>query len=239
MNGGGRLEPCAGDGGPPREGRRKSANRIPVKAISTLNQPSITKKVLPPLGVAALIVSAGPIRADAFEPSIGYLNPTGNGHAPIVLAEVAAKPKAGAKIRREHVILEGYDLVAYFRQERAVRGNPNIVSTYHGATYLFATKKDKEAFDKNPAKYEPQYGGFCASSLANGRRQESDPNQFHIQKGKLYVCTTAGALDEFKKNPDAHVEKADRNWLTIGPETYNTLTMEFESPWPFGPVSNQ
>jgi YHS domain-containing protein len=60
------------------------------------------------------------------------------------------------------VILKGYDAVAYFTQGKPVKGDPAIKSTYHGATHLFASAADKAAFDKNPAKYVLQYGGFCA-----------------------------------------------------------------------------
>jgi hypothetical protein len=63
---------------------------------------------------------------------------------------------------------------------------------------------------------------------------------FMLQKGcgnvrKLYVCETPAQLKEFSADIDANVAKADQNWLKIGPQTYNTETHSFESPWPFGP----
>jgi YHS domain-containing protein len=190
-------------------------------------------------GAAGLLAGAGPNLAAASETSALLSYPGGDAAATIVLAEQQTKPKTRARLRREHVILKGYDPVAYFKQGKAVRGNPSITSTYHGATYLFASKEDKAAFDKDPARYEPQYGGFCAESMAKGKRRPTDPSVFYIYKGKLYVCETAGGLDEFKKSPDVNTAKANQNWLKIGPETYNTETMDFERPWPFGPESNQ
>jgi len=150
----------------------------------------------------------------------------------IILAENKTKLK---KVRLNNVILKGYDPVAYFNQGKAVMGNPLIASKYNGATYLFASREDKAEFDKSPAKFEPQYGGYCAYSMSKGERHDIDPKAFHIYKGKLYVCETPEQMKKFSANIDAYISKADQNWLKIGPRTYNTETRSFESPWPFGP----
>jgi len=149
-----------------------------------------------------------------------------------VLAENKTKLK---KVHLNNVILKGYDPVAYFTQGKAVMGNPLITSTYNGATYLFASRKDKAEFDKSPAKFEPQYGGYCAYSMSKGERHDIDPTAFRIYKGKLYVCGSPEQLREFSTNMNANISKADQNWLKIGPATYNTEARDFESPWPFGP----
>jgi YHS domain-containing protein len=120
------------------------------------------------------------------------------------------------------------------KQGKAVKGNPSIISTYHGATYLFDSKTNKADFDKNPAKFEPQYGGFCANSVAKGQRKDIDPNVFYIHNGKLYVCSSPAAAKEFSAKPDANSATADKNWRKFGPNTYNTETMDFEIPGSFG-----
>src|SRR5258707_10161594 len=85
-----------------------------------------------------------------------------------------AAPKAGGNatpkvnVDNKGVILKGYDAVAYFTEGKPVKGNPAIKSTHDGATYLFASSENKTAFDKNPAKYVPQYGGFCAYGVSVG-----------------------------------------------------------------------
>jgi YHS domain-containing protein len=121
-----------------------------------------------------------------------------------------------------NVMLKGYDPVAYFKQGKAVRGKRSISSTYNGVTYFFASEADKADFDQNPKKFEPQYGGFCANSMAHGRKSDSDPNVFWIYKGNLYVCITPAAKAEFTSNPDANVSRAERLWLNIGPAIYNS-----------------
>jgi YHS domain-containing protein len=124
----------------------------------------------------------------------------------------AAGKKPLVNVDKNGVILKGYDAVAYFKQNKAVKGDPRYSSKYEGATYYFASQEDKAEFDKNPAKYAPQYGGFCAHSMSIRRIADIDPNQFFIYKNKLYVCTNAADLKEFKAKPDTNIQAADKNW---------------------------
>jgi YHS domain-containing protein len=110
------------------------------------------------------------------------------------------------------VILKGYDPVAYFTQNKAVKGNPTYKTTYEGATYYFSSAADLATFKKSPSKYVPQYGGFCANSMAKRKVSDSDPNAFFIIKGKLYVCSSPEAVKEFRSNETENIRKADQNW---------------------------
>jgi YHS domain-containing protein len=193
---------------------------------------TVLRNSLAAAGIAALVASAVPNTASASDTAIRDHFQIGRSAGTIILAENKTKLK---KVRLNNVLLKGYDPVAYFNQGKAVMGNPLITSTYDGATYLFASREDKAEFDKSPAKFEPQYGGYCAYSMSKGERHNIDPKAFHIYKGKLYVCETPEQMKKFSANIDAYVSKADQNWLKIGPRTYNTETRSFESPWPFGP----
>jgi YHS domain-containing protein len=193
---------------------------------------TVLRNSLAAAGMAALVAGAVPNTASASDTAIRDHFQIGRSAGTIILAENKTKLK---KVRLNNVILKGYDPVAYFNQGKAVMGNPLITSTYNGATYLFASREDKAEFDKSPAKFEPQYGGYCAYSMSKGERHNIDPKAFHLYKGKLYVCETPEQMKKFSANIDAYVSKADQNWLKIGPRTYNTETHSFESPWPFGP----
>ena len=193
---------------------------------------TVLRNSLAAAGIAALVASAVPNTASASDTALRNPLQIERSAGTVILAENKTKLK---KVRLNNVILKGYDPVAYFNQGKAVMGNPLITSTYHGATYLFASREDKAEFDKSPAKFEPQYGGYCAYSMSKGERHNIDPKAFHIYKGKLYVCETPEQMKKFSANIDANAAKADQNWLKIGPPTYNTETRSFESPWPFGP----
>jgi YHS domain-containing protein len=186
--------------------------------------------------LAAMITSFVSNPANASEKSTLHPLRIERSAGTIILAENKTKSK---KTHRTNVILKGYDPVAYFKQGKAVPGNPSIMSTYKGATYFFASPQDKADFDKSPAKFEPQFGGFCANSMAKGKRADIDPRVFRVYQGKLYVCTSSASLKEFSADLDTNISKADQNWLQIGPRNYNTQSGDFERPWPFGPESSQ
>jgi YHS domain-containing protein len=125
-----------------------------------------------------------------------------------------AAPKATTKVNVDShgVILKGYDAVAYFTQGKPVKGNPAIKSTHDGATYLFASAENKAAFDKNPAKYVPQYGGFCAFGVSVGVLSDIEGPGGFVHDGKLYVCGDEAAGKSFRSDLKRNIAKADANW---------------------------
>ncbi|MBV8215778.1 MAG: YHS domain-containing protein [Verrucomicrobia bacterium] len=110
------------------------------------------------------------------------------------------------------VILKGYDPVAYFTQKKAIKGTPKYKANYHGATYYFSSSANLATFERNPSKYAPQYGGFCADGMKNRHADDIDPTVFFIIKGKLYVCASPEAEKEFRSNEQENIKKADQNW---------------------------
>ena len=143
------------------------------------------------------------------------------GNEPILLTQNAAPSEekstnAAANVDGDGVILKGYDAVAYFKQGKALKGNPAIASTHQGVRYLFASAANKADFDRHPAKYVPQYGAFCAYGVANGVLSNTeDPNAFALSKGKLYLCGNQDALKSFKANISENIEKADVYWRQL------------------------
>jgi len=110
--------------------------------------------------------------------------------------------------------IKGYDPVAYFTDNKATLGDPQIIAEYGGVTWRFASAKHREMFVKEPEKYVPQYGGFC--SLAVGvadKLFDVDPEKgWTIYEGKLYMNFDANANEVFRKNPAGLVRQADKNW---------------------------
>ena len=129
-----------------------------------------------------------------------------------------AKSSESAKVNVDGngVILKGCDTVAYFEQRKPIQGDSALKSSYRGATYLFASAADKADFDKEPAKYAPQYGGFCAYGVVKGALDDFEGlGDFVIYKGKLYLCGNQSALEIFTSNIDSNIEKADTNWRRL------------------------
>ncbi len=112
--------------------------------------------------------------------------------------------------------IQGYDPVAYFKQNKALKGKPTLASVYEGATYYFSSQENKDTFLKNPTAYEPQYGGWCAYAMGDsGEKVEIDPQTFKILDGKLYLFYNAyfnNTLKSWNKNEVGLKKKADANW---------------------------
>lgn len=115
--------------------------------------------------------------------------------------------------------LQGYDPVAYFTYNYAKKGDKNISATYAGITYYFSSTIHKNLFLKNPAKYEPQYGGWCAFAMGDyGKKVEVNPETFKIIDGKLYLFYNAylnNTLKSWNKDEKNLKSKADKNWLAF------------------------
>jgi YHS domain-containing protein len=73
-----------------------------------------------------------------------------------------ASAKTLVNVDNNGVGIKGYDPVAYFTDNKAVKGNAQFQSSSNGVIYNFASAQNKAAFDANPSKYAPQFGGFCA-----------------------------------------------------------------------------
>jgi YHS domain-containing protein len=92
---------------------------------------------------------------------------------------------------------------------------PLLTATHHGVTYQFASKEDQTAFQANPEKYVPQFGGFCAFATSVGVKADADPHEFVVSGGKLYVNNSEQAQTLFQKDVPGNIQKADHNWPDV------------------------
>jgi YHS domain-containing protein len=115
--------------------------------------------------------------------------------------------------------IEGYDPVAYFKQQKAVKGSKEFAVKTSGVTYYFSGQANKDAFLKNPEAYQPQYGGWCAYAMgATGEKVEVDPETFKVFNGKLYLfyhSWSNNTLTKWNKDEQNLQSKADINWKKI------------------------
>ena len=110
------------------------------------------------------------------------------------------------------LMLKGADVVAYFTQNRYTQGTPQFKSVYQGVTFRFASAEHKALFDKEPTKYLPQYGGYCANGLVYGIPWGGDADSWRMVDGKLYIFGGAGSRDAWLLDERANMALADRYW---------------------------
>lgn len=114
--------------------------------------------------------------------------------------------------------ISGFDPVAYFLG-KPQKGKAAHAYTYEGVKYQFANATNMESFKKNPMKYEPQYGGWCAYAMGkSGERVEIDPETYKVLNGKLYLfyhTFFSNTLANWNKDENTLKAKSDANWAKI------------------------
>jgi YHS domain-containing protein len=135
----------------------------------------------------------------------------------IVLGFTTAK--AGEFYEKDGVAIKGYDPVAYFIENKPVKGLPEYKAEHKGSIFHFASKVNLAAFQADPAKYAPQYHGFCAFGTARGYKAATDPAAFTIVDGKLYLNYNEEVRRQWKTDIPGFVAKADKNWPVVSTQT--------------------
>ena len=110
------------------------------------------------------------------------------------------------------VAIQGYDPVAFFIDHKPVKGEVAFTSKYNGAVYEFASQAHKDLFDKEPAKYEPAFGGYCAYGVSRDKLVSIDVDAFQIVDGKLLLQYSKSVRDKFNADQKGTLMKANQNW---------------------------
>ena len=103
----------------------------------------------------------------------------------------------------------GYDPVAYFKVNKAVKGKESISHEYKGAVWFFSTEVNKALFVSDPDRWAPQYGGYCAYAMSKGRFVGVDEEAFTIYKGKLYLNYSKSVREDWAEDKDGFIQLAD------------------------------
>ena len=119
-----------------------------------------------------------------------------------------------------NLALQGYDPVAYF-DGKPLKGKDDITATQNGIVYHFASDEHRKQFQQSPEKYEPAYGGWCATAMAKGKKVEIDPNSFKVTDGRLFLFYKdffTEARKAWVKDEADQRAKADAHWKEISGE---------------------
>ena len=127
-----------------------------------------------------------------------------------------AQNNYNVNVDKKNLAVQGYDLVAYFEDHKPVKGSEEFSFKYESATYYFASKAHLNTFKKNPEKYLPEYGGFCAYGVSRGYAVGIDPDAWSIVDGKLYLNYSLKVQKTWSEDKPGYIKKADQNWPTVG-----------------------
>lgn len=116
---------------------------------------------------------------------------------------------------RNNLAIEGYDPVAYFTEQKPVKGSSEFRSDFQGLTFQFASATHRDTFVGNPEKFVPQYGGYCAYGMAKGYKAKIDPAAFTVVGDKLYLNYSETVRSQWLTDIPGYIRKADVNWPDV------------------------
>lgn len=113
---------------------------------------------------------------------------------------------------KQGLALGGHDPVAFFTEARAVKGSPTHTVTWQGATYRFSSAGHRDAFEAEPAKYAPAFGGYCAYGASRGYAASVEIDTWQIVDGRLILNYSQSVKRRFNEDRAGYLQKADREW---------------------------
>lgn len=136
----------------------------------------------------------------------------------LLSASVVAAPAFADEITtfvKNEAAIGGTDPVAYFTQGKPVQGSDQFTAVYDDVTWKFSSAENRDKFTADPAKYAPQYGGFCAFGAAMGFKVPVIPEAWSIVDGKLYLNNSLKVQERFEQDIPGHIKNATLNWDII------------------------
>ncbi|GLU52580.1 YHS domain-containing (seleno)protein [Dyadobacter frigoris] len=116
---------------------------------------------------------------------------------------------------KDGIAIKGYDVVAFHTDAKATKGIENFTYRWKDTNWLFENQANLDLFKKDPEKYAPQYGGYCAYGTADGHKAPTETDTWTVKENKLYFNYNKKVQTAWNKDQMGYIEKADKNWVEI------------------------
>ena len=111
--------------------------------------------------------------------------------------------------------MAGYDAVSFFNDDAPVLGLPEYAVVWKGAEWHFASAENREAFERDPRAFAPQFGGYCAYAMAHGRLKSTDPSLWDVVDGRLYLTHSPEIEEMWRQDQAKYIDMAEANWPVV------------------------
>lgn len=128
----------------------------------------------------------------------------------LLATNAAADP---ISVDANNVAIDGYDTVAFHLQQSAISGEQQYATEWNGVQWWFSSAKNRQTFLSDPERYAPQYAGHCANGLSDDHKVPSDPQNFRLIDGKLYLFFSRWGQLQWAVNQQQQIELANKNWV--------------------------
>lgn len=118
--------------------------------------------------------------------------------------------------RDDGVAIQGYDVVAYFTEGRAMQGKPDLEHVWNASRWWFATAEHRDLFARDPERYAPRFGGFCTGGLSLGYKMVADPENWYVVDGRLHLHHSVEGRETALAELEPTLAKAEETWAKLG-----------------------
>lgn len=129
-----------------------------------------------------------------------------------IAAACSTVESVGLNIDASGSALRGYDAVAYFAVDKAVKGDPKFEYVWNGAKWFFSSEENMKKFEADPEAYAPQFGGYCSYAVSEGYTADGDPEAWKVVDGKLYLNYNQEVKQTWEQKEAERIENGRKNW---------------------------
>lgn len=115
----------------------------------------------------------------------------------------------------QNIAIGGYDPVAFFVVGKPQEGSEEHSFVYAGAVWRFASEENLSRFRSDPARYAPQFGGYCAWAVSQHYLAPGDPKYWKIVDGQLYLNANARAKELWEADQAEAIKRGHENWPAV------------------------
>jgi hypothetical protein len=127
-------------------------------------------------------------------------------------AVAVAKQQSPVNVSRGQLALQGYDAVAYRTSGQPTKGSTSFEHRWNDAVWRFSTAANRDQFAKDPARYAPEFGGYCAYAVSRGYTADIDPNAWRIVDDRLYLNYSKRVQKLWEEDVPGNIAKGRQNW---------------------------
>lgn len=137
----------------------------------------------------------------------------------VAVLAACSKTESAVKLNTSNgLALRGFDAVAYFAVDNAIRGDAKYEYIWNGAKWLFSSEENMRKFQADPSAYAPQFGGYCAFAVSEGYTADGDPEAWKVVDGKLYLNYNKKVKQKWEQDERERIVRGSENWRKLGDE---------------------
>ena len=114
--------------------------------------------------------------------------------------------------QKNEAAIGGFDAVAFFEQNQAIKGSADFSYEWKGANWNFASEDGLAKFKADPEKFLPEFGGYCAFAVSKGFTATPDPNSWYVHNNKLFLFADTGVKDKWISQLPDILETGTKKW---------------------------